>query len=240
MWKMMQMQNPIVARLILPLGMAALFNAAFTTMSAARVDTLLQSETGSGCLDVDEQSRAGWNGFGRNVIVWPDCHGRANQRWIIERRRVLVSLHQNAYCLDIDPDTRIGASGYNVIARPDCYGRANQRWRFTRRGLLRSRAGGQRLCLDVDQSSRIGTHGRGRNVIAWPCHARANQRWHERPTYGWEGEAVVEDLFPVDPYRPMNRHGDDFDLRVLDPNEGKYEYSDLTPDQLFQLLKRWN
>lgn len=32
-------------------------------------------------------------------------------------------------------------------------------------------------CLDIGMDSRVGETGRGRNVIAWPCHGKENQQW---------------------------------------------------------------
>ena len=75
------------------------------------------------CLDVDfgEPSGAGYN-----VMLWPDCHGGANQSWSWDDDEISVYVNDQAWCLTPDPGERIG-DGLNVIAAP-CRGGRDQVW----------------------------------------------------------------------------------------------------------------
>ena len=153
-----------------------------TAFAAAPVaaDTI-KSVSGAGCLDVNTQDLRGHNNAGRNVIVWPDCHGGGNQDWTRQNGVWWARFKGTAYCLDVDTSapTGSGGRGYNVIAWPDCHGSENQRWWAEHQnGVIRARIGGKDYCLDVDRSKSEGSGGRGHNVIAWPdCHGEGNQRW---------------------------------------------------------------
>ncbi len=86
--------------------------------------------SGDGCLDINMGDPTGSGNQGQNVIVWPDCHGGANQQWTIANGLLKSQAGGKNGCLDInmsDP-TGSGNQGRNVIAWPDCHGGSNQNW----------------------------------------------------------------------------------------------------------------
>ena len=102
--------------------------------------------------------------------------------WTVESHAWSLVKSKTGMCLDL---TRFpagdGNQGRQVLAWP-CHTRANQQWTQESsksspdRSLLFQMQGSQRLCLDLTRFP-AGDGGKGREVLAWPCHERENQQW---------------------------------------------------------------
>jgi len=174
---------PFPRRSPLPLFLFAAAFACALPLAGQALAGPIASNSGAGCLDIDFGAPAGANGAGRNVIVWPDCHGGPNQQWTKQNGVVSATVNGTRYCLDINMSAPAGGgnSGRNVIAWPNCHGGPNQRWVESVNTLV-SNAGNTRWCLDVNMGDARGGGGSGRNVIAWPnCHGGPNQKWRVQP-----------------------------------------------------------
>jgi hypothetical protein len=122
---------------------------------------------GSGlCLDMFQNDTRP----GGQLIQW-DCHGNANQQWMLYRLgQAYQIVNQNSgLCLDVRGAQR--GNGVDVI-QWGCSGQTNQLWHVTPgpSGLIFRNVNSNR-CLDVPNSSKRA----GERLIQWDCNGGNNQ-----------------------------------------------------------------
>lgn len=91
----------------------------------AEDDRIVSDATGkSWCLDINWSAPTGPGGRGRNVILYPICHGGTNQLWDVKGQIVKSRASSNGqnWCLAIDPEDG------NVYADNRCDRSAAQTW----------------------------------------------------------------------------------------------------------------
>ncbi|MBB5018472.1 hypothetical protein HNQ59_001761 [Chitinivorax tropicus] len=125
------------------------------------------------CLDVSDG--LAWNA---KTVQLHACNGTDAQKWYFDNGLLRTALNPTK-CLDV----AYGATS-DKMQLWDCTGGRAQLFAYRAEGasqdhLLRNEA--TNLCLDV----KDGKMEDGNDVITYPCHGRANQRWFYEPSSGF-------------------------------------------------------
>lgn len=117
------------------------------------------------CMDVANFSQSDYG----PIWMW-DCHGGTNQRWRIDDQSHIISSHSGK-CLNVLGGARTPAT---QVIQYTCQGpeHNNDKWYMDDANRLHPFHAPD-MCLDV----HYGKTNNSANLVIWPCHDGANQKW---------------------------------------------------------------
>ncbi|MCB0221668.1 MAG: ricin-type beta-trefoil lectin domain protein [Chrysiogenetes bacterium] len=130
--------------------------------AAKSAQTIFQNK-GSKCMD-DSSARAA---AGANVHLW-DCHGKANQFWLLDSDGLIHSGVNYNRCLEA---AGWGTANGTNIQLGNCHGGDNQVWIYDGQTLASALAPGKVIDVSGNGSSN------GTNIQLWSANGSQAQRW---------------------------------------------------------------